>query len=204
MAASVERPRLPRLTKKNDATGFIFYRSVYVLDRNTDLETAVLDKTQLDPLTYRDAMSRLAGHVHIVTAEHRGERRGVTITAACSVSDNPATLLVCLNAANPKNGIFTDSGSFALNLLGAEQLDLAHVFSGKNGVDPAERFAHGTWVTLETGAPVLREAVAVFDCRLIDIKTVATHIVLFGEVVAVSLGEQKPALVYLDRDYRTL
>lgn len=196
--------QLPRLTKKNRATGFIFSRSVYVLETNTDLETAVLDKTQLDPLTYRDAMSRLAGHVHIVTAEHEGERRGVTITAACSVSDSPATLLVCLNAINPKNGIFAESGSFALNLLGAEQMDLAHVFSGKNNVDPTARFEHGTWGRLETGAPVLQEAVAAFDCRLIDIKTVATHIVLFGEVVAVTLGEQKPALVYLDRDYRTL
>ncbi|MCV9960522.1 flavin reductase [Pararhizobium sp. BT-229] len=149
-------------------------------------------------------MSRLAGHVHIVTAEYEGERRGVTITAACSVSDSPATLLVCLNGANPRNDIFAKSGSFALNLLGAGQLDLAHVFSGQNKVEPSERFSHGTWEPLETGAPILREAVAAFDCRLIDIKTVATHIVLFGEVVAVTLGKQKPALVYLDRDYRTL
>ncbi len=184
--------------------GFIFRRNVYVLEANTDLETAVLDKTQLDPLTYRDAMSRLAGHVHIVTAAHEGERRGVTITAACSVSDDPATLLVCLNGVNPRNDIFARSGSFALNLLGADQMDLAHVFSGKNNVDPSSRFSHGTWDELKTGAPILREAVAAFDCRLIDIKTVATHIVLFGEVVAVTLGEQKPALVYLDRDYRTL
>jgi cob(II)yrinic acid a,c-diamide reductase len=164
----------------------------------------VLDKTQLDPLTYRDAMSRLAGHVHIVTAAHEGERRGVTITAACSVSDSPATLLVCLNSANPRNDIFARSGSFALNLLGADQMDLADVFSGRNNIEPATRFEHGTWDELKTGAPILREAVAAFDCRLIDIKTVATHIVLFGEVVGVTLGEQKPALVYLDRDYRTL
>lgn len=184
--------------------GFIFRCNVYVLKTYIDLEIAVLDKTQLDPLTYRDAMSRLAGHVHIVTAAHEGVRRGVTITAACSVSDDPATLLVCLNGANPRNDIFSDSGSFALNLLGAEQLDLAHVFSGKNHVDPSERFSHGTWGELKTGAPILNEAVAAFDCRLIDIKTVATHIVLFGQVVAVTLGQQKPALVYLDRDYRTL
>ncbi|WP_372353121.1 flavin reductase [Pararhizobium sp. YC-54] len=184
--------------------GFIFRRNVYVLRAYTDLETAVLDKTQLDPLTYRDAMSRLAGHVHIVTAAHDGVRRGVTITAACSVSDEPATLLVCLNGANPRNDIFAESGSFALNLLGAEQMELAHIFSGRNTVDPAERFSHGTWGELKTGAPILGEAVAAFDCRLIDIKTVATHIVLFGQVVAVTLGQQKPALVYLDRDYRTL
>ncbi|WP_275791105.1 flavin reductase family protein [Pararhizobium gei] len=149
-------------------------------------------------------MSRLAGHVHIVTAAHGGQRRGVTITAACSVSDNPATLLVCINSANPRNAIFTDSSSFALNLLGADHLDLANVFSGRNNIDPDKRFDHGTWDRLETGAPVLREAVAAFDCRLIDIKTVATHVVLFGEVVAVALGPQRPALLYLDRDYRTL
>ncbi len=192
------------MAKKNPTMGFIFRCNVYVLETYIDLETAVLDKTQLDPLTYRDAMSRLAGHVHIVTAAHDGVRRGVTITAACSVSDDPATLLVCLNGANPRNGIFAESGSFGLNLLGADQMDLAHVFSGKNHVDPSERFSHGTWGELKTGAPILGEAVAAFDCRLIDIKTVATHIVLFGQVVAVTLGQQKPALVYLDRDYRTL
>ena len=170
-----------------------------------DLENAVLDKTQLDPLSYRDAMSRLAGHVHIVTAAHEGERRGVTITAACSVSDDPATLLVCLNGANPRNDIFAESGSFALNLLGADQMDLAHVFSGREqhrSRPCGSATAH--WSELKTGAPILADAVAAFDCRLIDIKTVATHIVLFGEVVAVTLGQQQPALVYLDRDYRTL
>jgi cob(II)yrinic acid a,c-diamide reductase len=170
----------------------------------TDLENAVLDKSQLDPLTYRDAMSRLAGHVHIVTAAYKGERRGVTITAACSVSDDPATLLVCLNSSNPRNSIFTSSGSFALNLLGADQMELAHVFSGRDGIDPSLRFNHGHWSTLETGSPVLDDAVAAFDCRLIDIKSIATHLVLFGEVIGIRLGKQKPALVYLDRDYRTL
>lgn len=164
----------------------------------------MLDKSQLDPVMYRDAMARLAGHVHIVTAEHEGERRGVTITAACSVSDNPATLLVCLNAANPRNAIFSQSGSFALNMLGAGHMDLADVFSGRNKSDTSDRFSHGTWTTAVTGAPILKQAVASFDCRLIDVKTVATHIVLFGEVAAITLGEPAPALVYLDRDYRTL
>lgn len=164
----------------------------------------MLDTTQLDPLLYRDAMSRLAGHVHIVTAAHDGVRRGVTITAACSVSDDPATVLVCLNSANPKNALFVKSGGFALNLLGADQMDLAHVFSGKRDIAPSARFEHGTWSTLQTGAPVLEDAVAAFDCRIIDVKTVATHMVLFGAVVGVTLGNRRPALVYLDRDYRTL
>ncbi|MFY8098798.1 MAG: flavin reductase, partial [Allorhizobium sp.] len=35
----------------------------------------------VDPVVYREAMSRYAGHVQIVTTEHQGVRRGVTITA---------------------------------------------------------------------------------------------------------------------------
>lgn len=64
----------------------------------------MLDKQILDAALYRDAMARYAGHVQIVTTALGSERRGVTITAACSVSDNPPTVLVCLNNSNPKIG----------------------------------------------------------------------------------------------------
>ncbi|OLP60096.1 4-hydroxyphenylacetate 3-monooxygenase [Xaviernesmea oryzae] len=148
-------------------------------------------------------MSRLAGHVHIAAASHGGERRGVTITAACSVSDDPATLLICLNMRNPKNQIFLDAGVFSLNLLGADQLALARVFSGSEPIE-GDRFAHGQWTTLATGAPILEQAVAAFDCRIVDSQVVATHRVLFGAVQAVSLGQPNPALLYHDRGYRTL
>lgn len=158
----------------------------------------------LDPLAYRNAMSRFAGHVHIATAAEGDVRRGVTITAACSVSDDPATLMICLNQANPRNEIFRTNGFFALNTLAADQIDIAHVFSGRDGIDMARRFDYGTWQTLVTGAPTLANAMAVFDCKLVDIKTVATHMVLFGEVVDIRLGDDRPALIYLDRSYRTL
>ena len=164
----------------------------------------MLDKPRLDPLTYRDAMSRLAAHVQVITVAKDGERRGVTVTAACSVSDSPPTVLVCLNGANPRNAIFSAGGSFALNLLSADQTDIAHAFSGRDQLDADLRFSKSAWTTLETGSPVLCDAAAAFDCRIVDVKTVATHIVLFGEVVAIRLGEKKPALLYLDRSYRTL
>jgi cob(II)yrinic acid a,c-diamide reductase len=165
----------------------------------------VLDRLMMDPSLYRDAMSRYAGHVQIVTTAHEGERRGVTITAACSVSDNPAMVLACLNASNPNNAIFTRSGHFALNSLASDQVDIANAFSGRDPAMTADmRFATGSWRELVTGAPVLREALAAFDCRTVEIKVVATHMILIGEVVGVTFGPQKAALVYMDRGYRTL
>jgi cob(II)yrinic acid a,c-diamide reductase len=168
-------------------------------------ENAVLDRLMLDPSLYRNAMSRYAGHVQIVTTAFEGERRGVTITAACSVSDNPAMVLACVNASNPRNAIFERSGRFALNTLSADQIELANAFSGRDpSLTSDERFAKGDWEELVTGAPVLKDALAAFDCRLVEFKVMATHMMLIGEVMGVSAGAHKPALLYMDRGYHTL
>ncbi len=164
----------------------------------------MLERTRLDPISYRDAMSRLAGHVQLITAANGGERRGVTVTASCSVSDSPPTVLVCLNGANPRNDIFVRGDSFALNLLGDEHRALAHAFSGRDQLDMERRFALGQWRQLATGSPILVNATAAFDCRLIEVKTIATHLVLFGEVVDVALGPPRPPLIYVDRGYHSL
>lgn len=164
----------------------------------------MLQRKPVDPKDYRDAMARYAGHVQIVTVSHGGVRRGVTVTAACSVSDNPGTVLVCLATTNPLNRVFTDAGAFALNTLSARHRRLADVFSGLAGVDAADRFDHGAWDEMATGAPTLEDASAVYDCRLIEAKSVATHMVLIGEVVALRLGAPGAALVYMDRAYHEL
>lgn len=164
----------------------------------------MLKRQLIEPKLYRDAMARYAGHVQVVTTAAGTVRRGVTVTAACSVSDNPATVLVCLNRSNPKNRIFLESGVFALNTLGADQRGLAVAFSGEDGLGEEERFARGKWDTIASGAPTLVDAPVVFDCRLIDHAPLATHMVLYGEVVGLRLGEMRPALLYMNRDYHHL
>jgi cob(II)yrinic acid a,c-diamide reductase len=167
-------------------------------------EKSVLKRQHMDPALYRDAMSRYAGHVQLVTTALGSERRGVTITAACSVSDNPATVLICLNNSNPKNEIFLHSGIFALNTLSADHRGLADSFSGKTGLTNDERFTVGKFETLVTGAPVLTDALAVFDCRVTEVRRGSTHDVIFGEVVGVHFSDAKPALLYMNRDYHSL
>jgi flavin reductase (DIM6/NTAB) family NADH-FMN oxidoreductase RutF len=76
------------------------------------------------------------------------------------------------------------------------------MFAGRSGVHLDERFSLGEWTTLKTGAPVLASAVVAFDCRVIEIKAVASHNVVFGAVEAVRLGPAGPALVYHDRAYK--
>ena len=123
----------------------------------------MLKKNDVEPQTYRDAMAHFAGHVHVVTTDGPAGRRGATVITACSVSDSPPMVLVCLNRQNPRNEPFVKNGNFALNTLSSHHEALAAGFSGQTGLPPDERFALGRWETLSTGAPTLADALAAYE-----------------------------------------
>lgn len=153
---------------------------------------------------FREAMSRVGAAVHIVTTAGSAGRGGATMTAVTSVSDEPPTVLVCLNRSGRMSSILRENGVFAVNTLVRGDEELAGVFAGVGGLDHEARFSHGTWATVATGAPVLEGARMALDCRVSGISEIGSHTVIFGVVEAVSLGEPQPALLYLDRAYRVL
>ncbi|MCV0397095.1 MAG: flavin reductase [Rhizobiaceae bacterium] len=164
----------------------------------------MLQTPTIQPQAYRDAMAQFAGAVHVVTTDGPAGRRGATVIAACSVSDEPPTVLVCLSRKSPGNDVFVDNGCFALNTLGAHHEELSTAFSGVSGLDQETRFGFGAWGALATGAPVLSDAIVVFDCQLVEPKDVATHRVLFGRVTGLRIGDSVTPLIYHRRGYRHL
>jgi flavin reductase len=158
----------------------------------------------VDPTQFREAMSQLGAAVHVVTTAGPAGMAGFTATAVVSVSDQPATLLVCLNRRSQCSPILRENQVLCVNTLRAGADTIADVFAGRTGVPMAQRFDSGTWTALSTGAPVLADAVVAFDCRVIEVKAVATHNVVFAGVVAVRRGKPGPALVYHERAYKHL
>jgi flavin reductase (DIM6/NTAB) family NADH-FMN oxidoreductase RutF len=161
----------------------------------------------LDPIAaplFREAMSRIAAAVHVVTTDGPAGRAGATMTAVASVSDAPPTLLVCLNRAGRTGGILIANGVFCVNTLSDGDERLAGVFAGVGDLAPSERFAAAVWRRGISGAPRLDGARAALECRVTEAREVGSHQVIFGEVVAVTIAEPSPALVYLDRDYRSV
>lgn len=153
----------------------------------------------ITPQAYRDGMARLTAAVNVVTTDGQGGRGGFTASAVCSVTDEPPTLLVCINQQSRQNELIRANGVLCVNTLSAEQTAVSTLFSERDrSVD--ERFASGAWRALVTGAPALDGAVAAFDCLLVERLERGSHAVLFCEVVAVRLGDGQP-LVYVDRAY---
>jgi len=151
---------------------------------------------------YRDAMARLGAAVSIVTTDGPAGRAGFTASAVCSVTDDPPTLLVCMNRESSAYVSVAGNKLVCVNVLSAQQERLSQLFGGK--VPAAERFAAAAWSTLETGAPVLADCAVAFDCQITDITTVGTHDVLFCRVVALRSSSLTENLIYLGRAYHSV
>jgi flavin reductase (DIM6/NTAB) family NADH-FMN oxidoreductase RutF len=109
---------------------------------------------------------------------------------------------MCLHRRSETNPIVQENGVFCVNTLGHGGAELADIFAGRTGVKRSERFSAGEWTVLATSSPVLTTAVVAFDCRVIEVRSVASHNVFFGAVEAIRLGPNGPALVYHERAYK--
>jgi flavin reductase len=189
-------------------SGIHYIEAMSWTDQHPDMAgafAAVAEAKFVEQKAFRDAMSRLGAAVHVITTDGPSGKTGFTATAVCSVSDAPPTLLICLNRAATSMPILRGNGVFCVNTLRAGDEIVADTFAGRTKVAREARFDTGhRWAALATGSPALMSAVIACDCRVIEVKAVASHDIYFGIVEAIHQGEPGPALVYHDRLYKQL
>ncbi len=160
------------------------------------------DEVVLTKTDFRNAMSRLGTAVNIITTNGPAGRAGFTASAVCSVTDEPPSLLVCLNRSASVYEAFKGNAVLCVNVLGAGHQDISNLFGGKTSMD--DRFAVGNWSQGQAGSPVLDDAIVSFDCRLSQITEVGTHDILICKVVSVSTRLEAQSLIYFNRQYHEL
>ena len=128
-----------------------------------------------DTGNFVNAMAGAATQVSIVTTNGAAGRFGVTVSAFASVSAEPPLVLVWINSKNPAITVIEQNDSFCVNLLGQDQSPLADCFAGRPGIHRPYDFTSADWAAGATGAPVLLDATASFDCRVETVYTAGTH-----------------------------
>ncbi len=161
-------------------------------------------KMRADQKAYRDAMARLGAAVSVITTDGAAGRSAFTASAVCSVTDDPPTLLVCMNRGSELNAMFKANGVLCVNVLHSAQHALSDLFAGYGDSPMEERFAAAAWSRLSTGSPVLKDALVSFDCRIVQVSEVGTHSVLFCEPAALQFGSSQDGLIYFARAYHRL
>lgn len=153
---------------------------------------------------FKQGMRRLVAGVSIVTTMEDGKPHGFAATSVTSVSADPSPLLlVCVNKSVSCHDTIVRAGKFCVNVLRDVDVGTARLFGSSE--QRHRRFETLDWKTLVTGAPVLTEALANFDCTVHHAVEVQTHTVFFGRVeeIAVRDGDIHP-LLYVNGQFDAL
>ncbi|HEX2034616.1 MAG TPA: flavin reductase family protein [Chloroflexota bacterium] len=152
----------------------------------------------------RRLRARFAAGVTVVTMRTPEGLRGVTVSNFAVVSLSPPRVAVAIEHGLESEALLTAAGAFGVSILSNRQELLAERFAGRAFLVDGE-FTGVPYHTRVTGAPLLDDAMAWFDCRLEQHLDVGDHTLFIARVVAAA-GASNPAppLLYYDRYYASI
>ena len=138
--------------------------------------------------------------VTVVTARDAdGRFIGLTANSFNSVSLEPPLVLWSLALRAGSMPVFARGSHYAINILAADQVELAERFASKN----VDRFAGVAWRPGLAGAPVLEGAAAVFECFNRSQYEEGDHVIFVGEVEHCTRREGASPLIFHGGRYYT-
>ena len=140
------------------------------------------------PALRRAFGSFLTGVTVVTTRAASGRPVGMTANSFASVSLDPPLVLVCVGSNSSNFPAFAETPLFAVNVLREGQDEVAASFA-RRGID---RFAGVAHATQATGAPVLDECLAWFDCTVHQRVVAGDHLILVGKVEAFAAASAQP------------
>lgn len=141
----------------------------------TDLNTSAPTSAQ-----FRKAMGLFPTGVCIVALENdAGEVAAMTINSFVSVSLEP--LLVCwsLHNSSGRFDVFTRAKRFSINILAADQQEHALAYASRAQITVRE----GDFENGAQGIPVVKAALASFECHSFASHLAGDHTMILGEVI---------------------
>jgi flavin reductase (DIM6/NTAB) family NADH-FMN oxidoreductase RutF len=156
------------------------------------------------PDEFRAAMRELAGAVSVISCGQGEFRTGFTATSVSSLSLEPPTLLISVNRSSSSWPALRKAAYFGVNILSTSHRDLAHRFAGRTGAEGSQRYEGGHWIASRSGAPLLADALAAFECSVEEIIERHSHAIVIGRVESVRRRGGSGALVYWRGDYDQL
>ena len=154
----------------------------------------------LTPAEFRAALRSFAAGVTVVTTRDRdGRPSGLTASAFTSVSLDPPLVLICVDHAATAYPDFRVRGWFAVNVLRREQEALSRRFAASGG----DKFHGVACHEGPHGLPLLDDALATLECRIVEAHEAGDHTIFIGRVEATEVRSGRP-LVYFHGAYHGL
>jgi flavin reductase (DIM6/NTAB) family NADH-FMN oxidoreductase RutF len=122
----------------------------------------------------------------------------LTMNSFTSVALNPPLVLWCIENKAASYAAFMAADSYSVSVLRADQQAMSARFASRSPA-PLRDEEIDIW---QTGAPLLKDRLAGFDCRINTRHKAGDHVIILGEVVQFDSASGAPLIYYASR-YRT-
>jgi flavin reductase (DIM6/NTAB) family NADH-FMN oxidoreductase RutF len=151
----------------------------------------------VNPRELRNALGRFATGVTVITTQTpSGKLEGLTVNSFSALSLDPPLVLWSIRQAAPSLPGFLAASGFAVNVLAADQRELAAAFATAS----IDKFADVPCALGLRGYPVLPGSIAVFECQTETTIEGGDHLIFIGRVVVASYCDGRP-LVFSRGEY---
>jgi flavin reductase (DIM6/NTAB) family NADH-FMN oxidoreductase RutF len=130
---------------------------------------------------------QITAGVYVIGIAHQEKRNAFTAGWVIQVSFTPLLLAVSINPEHSSYPLLMDGRVFSVNVLRRGQIELARHFGRRSEGNKLRDIA---WRTAITGAPILANALAYFDCRLMKTYPAGDHVLAIGQVLDGALLSQ--------------
>lgn len=136
----------------------------------------------MDADNKKTALRMIPYGIYVLTAADGSDVAAATVNWVTQTSFDPPLVVVGMKADSGAYEVAKKAGSFALNVLGKGQQGAAFAFfkpaEAGDGEISGEPYRTGT-----TGAPLLQNAPAAVECKVVQIVEKGDHHIVIGEVV---------------------
>ncbi len=154
----------------------------------------------MDPTQRKKALRLLTYGLYVVTARDEQRYAAGTVTWLSQCSLQPPLVMCGVQRKSALHRAITDSKAFAVHVVGRSQKKLATTFF-KTATWQDDRLSGYQFRIGKTGAPLLAEAAAWFECRVIDVVTHGDHTVFIAQVVEAGTNGDDLPLVLRDAGF---
>ncbi|MDE0805845.1 MAG: flavin reductase family protein [Acidimicrobiales bacterium] len=154
----------------------------------------------IDQAHYRQVLGHFPTGVTVVAGVNDGKPVGLAIGSFFSVSIDPPLVGFCVGKSSNSWKAIEPTGSFCVNVLGADQEEVCRVFASKGD----DKFATIGWSETESGSPVINDVLAWVDCDVDEVHDGGDHHIVVGRVRGMDVGHEGEPLVFFRGGYANL
>jgi flavin reductase (DIM6/NTAB) family NADH-FMN oxidoreductase RutF len=156
----------------------------------------------MDSTRFREALSRFASGVCVVTTVgvDDGRNVGVTISAFSSLSLDPPLVLFCIGKRSANLKAWLGGRYFSVNVLSENQIPISEAFASQRD----DKFEGVAGAAGGNGCFQLEGALVTIECRNTGVYDEGDHYIVVGRVERIERGSGTQPLLRYRGAYRTI